>query len=86
MEHDRRHNDEAILEAINSLRELGQRTYEQTVKTNGRVTKVEQEVEILKIINAGEEGKRTAMRPFFTVVMSVIGSILAAIGINYAIK
>ena len=94
---ERRHNDEAIIAELRGMRELfnnkidtimvtTNRIEEQTTKTNGRVTKLEQEVQILKIINAEETGEKKAMKPYQTVLLSVVGSILAAIGINWAIK
>lgn len=94
---DRRHNDEAIIAELRGLRDLfnnkidtltntTERIEVQTTKTNGRVLKLEQEVEILKIINAEEEGGKKALKPYQTIIFSVIGSLLAAIGINWAIK
>lgn len=90
-------HDETIMSELKGLRELFTnkidnlsdvvaRVEQQTIKTNGRVTKLEQELEILKIINASEAGEKKAMTPYRTVAFSVVGSILAAIGINLAIK
>ena len=94
MEGDRRHNDEAIIAELRGLRELfttkvdnlytmAARIEAQTVKTNGRVSVIEKEVEILKIINADEEGQRKAMKPFWVMITSITVSLLAAIGIDY---
>jgi len=93
MTEEHRKNDEKMMvtlarieEQQRSMKQIAELTLEQARKTNGRVTKVEQEVEILKIINAGEAGEKKAMKPYQTAVLSIIGSILAAIGINWVMK
>lgn len=93
MDHERRKNDEMILVAIariegqiDRLKQLGELTLEQTRKTNGRVTKVEEEVETLKIINAGVEGEKKAIKPYQTFGLSVTASVLTAIIIAWVMK
>jgi len=93
MTEEHRKNDEMMMVALarieeqqKAMKQIAELTLEQARKTNGRVTKVEQEVEILKIINAGEQGEKKALKPYQTVALSIIGSILAALGIHLAIK
>lgn len=93
MTEEHRKNDETMMitlatikQELLGMKEIAELTLEQARKTNGRVNVLETEVTILKVINAGNEGEKKAMKPYQTAALSIIGSILAAIGINWVMK
>ena len=75
-----------IKQVLVGMKEISELTYEQTKKTNGRVNKLEEEVTILKIINADESGQEKGRKPFLAVASSVVASIITAVLTAFLIK
>jgi hypothetical protein len=83
---ERRHNDEAILSDLavlyarfDAMDEKLDRIYEQTLKTNGRVTGHDNEISVMKIELAENRGKAKISGAFWGVAGSAFVGIIVLI-------
>ena len=74
--------NDVLIAKVEALDEKLDLIYEQTLKTNGRVTVTEGKVEALELKAAGEEGGKKALKPLWLFVTSVLTAVVTAFAVK----